>query len=141
MKKYKHWILVFIGSIAALTGLYMINVVDPIGLMKTVPYFLVGIGCGTLGHSVGSIYQAYIYKKNPDIAKNMEIETKDERNIMIKNQAMAKGYQMMTYAFGILLLVFGIMDVPFEIFIAFAIVYIFVQIYTVYCHVRMTKDL
>ena len=41
----------------------------------------------------------------------MEIEKKDERNIAIANQAKAKAYDAMVPVFGVLMIVFALMNV------------------------------
>ena len=126
MKNSKSILISILGFLLSGIGFYFIrSLTDPEGIMKTFPYILVGIGCGMFGHGIGDLI-------------NIEIDQKDERNIMISNMAKAKGYDVMTYVFAALLLAYGLMGASMEIIIPFVIAYLFVQFYAVY--IRMRKD-
>ena len=51
---------------------------------------LLGTGAGAIGASIAKLYFINLEKKNPDIAKENEIELQDERNILILQRAKAK---------------------------------------------------
>lgn len=51
---------------------------------------LLGTGAGVIGASIAKLYSINLEKKNPDIAKENEIELQDERNILILQRAKAK---------------------------------------------------
>ena len=51
---------------------------------------LLGTGAGVIGASIAKLYFINLEKKNPDIAKENEIELQDERNILILQRAKAK---------------------------------------------------
>ena len=116
----------------------MKSLTDPQGIMRTLPYILVGIGCGMFGHGVGDLINKKVTAKNPELVKQIEIDQNDERNIMITNMAKAKGYDIMTYVFAALLLAYGLMGASMEVIIPFVIAYLFVQFYAVY--IRLRKD-
>ena len=48
------------------------------GIMKTLPYVLVGIGCGMFGHGIGDLINKKVTAKNTELAKQIEIDQKDE---------------------------------------------------------------
>lgn len=73
-------------------------------MYKTLPYILVGIGCGLFGHSVGKLIQKNIIKTEPQIAKQLEIEKNDERNISISHRAKSKAYNSFIYIFSFVLI-------------------------------------
>ena len=74
------------------------------------PYICIGVGCGVFGHGMGNFIAEKTGRRNPEFQKQMEILQKDERNLMISNYAKAKGYDLMTYAFGALLLIFSLYE-------------------------------
>lgn len=141
MKKGKDYFIVTVGVVLFAAGLYLIKTIsDPQSIMKTLPYLCVGVGCGLFGHGLGNILNKLATRKNPDLARQIEIDTKDERNIMNGNMAKAKGYDIMTYVFAALLLAYGLMGVSFAIIIPFVIAYLFVQFYAVYHRIRIEKE-
>ena len=59
---------------------------------------------------------------------------------MIGNMAKAKGYEMMTYVYGALLLAFALMGVSFTIMIPFVIAYLIVHDYAIYQRFKIEKE-
>ena len=80
------------GLILLIIGLISLKVIDnPQGVMLTLPYLCVGIGCGIFGGGMGNILGERAFKKHPELKKQKEIEEKDERNVSIANQSKARG--------------------------------------------------
>lgn len=141
MKKIKSYLITIIGVVLFMTGLYLIKTVfNPQGVMLALPYLCIGVGCGMFGHGLGDILNRIALKKNPDLAKQKEINEKDERNIMIGNMAKARGYNMMTYVFAALLVAYALMGVSFSIIIPFVIAYLFVHFYAIFQHNKIDKE-
>ena len=94
---------------------------------KILPYILVGVGFGAFGHILGSIIQNKILKKNPEVAKKINIEKNDERNLTIKNRAKSKAFDAMLYIFGgvMLILVFLNVDLIITLLILGAYLLVF----------------
>lgn len=80
-------------------------------------------------------------KKNPKLAKQVEIDTKDERNVMIGNMAKAKGFDIMLYIYSALLLTFALMGISFNVIIPMVIAYLFVIGYYLYHLTKIQKTL
>ena len=78
---------------------------------------------------------------DPSLARQIEIEQKDERNIMIGNMAKAKAFDMMTYVFGMVMVSFAIMNESVLMVLALLICYLLVQGYAIYCRFRLEKEL
>ena len=90
-KKLINYFIAIIGVILLACGLILIKLIHtPEGILTTLPYICVGIGCGMFGHGTGNIINSRIMYNNSNFKKQMEIEQKDERNIAIKNSAKAK---------------------------------------------------
>ena len=82
MKKSAGYVTVVAGIFLLAGGLYLIKTVsDPQGILLTLPYVCIGIGCGLFGHGMGSILSQRIMQRHPQMQKQMEIEQRDERNI------------------------------------------------------------
>lgn len=144
MKKnnYKYCLIAALGLILLVCGLVIIKKVsDPQGIMRSLPYIFIGIGCGLFGHGMGQIISYRAVKNNPDILKQMEIEKKDERNIAISNSAKAKAYDMMVNVFGALMICFALMGVSFTVVILLVCSYLFVIFYGAYYRYKYNKEM
>lgn len=71
----------------------------------------------------------------------MDILHKDERNIAISNRAKAKGYDLMTYAFGSLLLVFALMGVELIPLLLLVFTYLSDQLYALYHRIKFDEEM
>ena len=67
---------------------------------------LIGVGSGLFGANIASLIQAYVLKKNPEQARMIEIEQKDERNQHLSRLAKEKAFDTMLYVFSALMLIF-----------------------------------
>jgi hypothetical protein len=129
------------GILLTIFGVFLLKAI-PNGenLLRTLPYLCIGIGCGAFGHGVGEILSKKAVAKDPKLAKQIEIDTKDERNVKLVNMAKAKGYDISIYIFGALLVTFAIMGASFSVIIPLVVAYLFVQFYTWYYRVKLEKQ-
>ena len=92
MNKTKHYITTAIGLILLLAGLVLVLKTEAgTGIMRALPYVLVGLGCRRTRHGNGDS------TRDPQachVRRQMDIERKDERNIAIANAA-SKAYDVM----------------------------------------------
>lgn len=140
MKQIRDILIVSVSLLLLVCGVYWIkNVPEIADIWKTVPYLMLGIGCGGLGYGVGNIVNKMVLKGNAALAKQIEIDTRDERNIMIGNMAKAKGYDRMIYIFSALMLVYAFMGVSYTIIIPFVAAYLFVICSAVYYRFKIEK--
>ena len=105
------------------------------------PYICIGVGCGIFGHGMGNLINSRIMSNRPDIKKQMEIEQKDERNIVIQNQAKAKAYDMMIFVFGALMICFALMNVDLMVILMLVSCYLFIAGYSIYYRVQYEKEM
>lgn len=140
--KMKDYLITLLGLVMLGLGLYFIkSVVEPEGIMRTLPYILVGVGCGVFGSGMGTIIQKRSIKNHPEIAKQMEIDKNDERNIAVSNAAKAKAYDMMVFVFGSLMLSFALMEVDLIATLLLVGTYLFVIFYGIYHRVQLEKKM
>lgn len=99
---------------------------DAQGIMRTLPYICVGIGAGIFGGNLGTAIKNQLLKKDPNAARQMEIDIKDECNIAISNRAKAKAYDLMLMAYSALILAFALMQVDMYVVLTLIAVYLFV---------------
>ncbi len=141
-KSIKDYMIVLIGLVILAGGLVSLKIVaEPQGIMLTLPYICVGVGCGIFGHGMGSILSRKALKNHPEVQKQMEIEAKDERNMAIANQAKARAYDMMVFVFGALMLSFALMNVDLKALLLLVFAYLFVIGYGVYYRFRIEKEM
>lgn len=142
MKKNLSLIVSFIGTVPVAGGILLIkNLENPNEFMLTLSYICIGIGCGIFGHGMGNFVTIKTVQNNPEIEKQMDIIRKDERNIAISNRAKAKAYDLMTYSFGALLLIFALMGVDLIPLLLLVFIYLLIQIYAIYYRMKFDKEM
>lgn len=142
MKRAKNIWLSVLGFALIAAGIYLIKTVpDPQGILRALPFLLVGFGCGIFGHGLGELLAKKAAASDPETARRMEIDQTDERNVMIGNMAKAKGYDMMTYVFGALMVSFAVMGASWTVIIPMVIGYLFVHGYAICFRVKFDKEM
>ena len=141
-KRQYNYIYVFIGLVLLGVGLYLTkSVANPQGVMRALPYVMIGLGCGIFGQGMGDLIQKRALKNNPEILKQQEIEQKDERNVEISTRAKSKAYDMMVFVFGALMVAFALMGVDFVAVLLLVFAYLFVVGYGVYARCKLEKEI
>ena len=100
---------------------------------RAVPFLCLGVGCGLFGGGTGELLAVQAMKKHPELQKQNEIAERDERNVAIGNAAKAKGYDVMTFAFGAMLLFSVLMEADLALTLVMVAVYLFIQFYSLWC--------
>ena len=143
MKKRKTDFCIVMAGLSLLgAGLVCLKIIsDPQGVMRTLPYILIGLGCGVFGHGMGNIISRKALRNNPDVQKQIEIDKNDERNIAIGNCAKAKAYDMMIFVFGALMLSFALMGVDTVAVLLLVFAYLFVIGCGIYYRGKFDKEM
>ena len=143
MKKTNRGIVfVFLGIALLATGFILLKLFPgPLGFLRTLPYVCIGFGCGILGHGVGDCVAKRAYKKNTVLARQMEIDAADERNIMLADRAKSKAFDLMTYVFGALMVSFALMEVDLSALLLLIATYLFVEGYGIYYRYKLEKEM
>ena len=70
MRKRGSYVIAIAGLILLGTGLFLVKtLIDSHGIWKTLPYILVGLGCGVFGHGMGDLISKRTIKNHPEIQK------------------------------------------------------------------------
>lgn len=143
MKKNIGNVITFSIGLALLgAGLYLAKAYPAAkGVMLALPYVFIGLGCGLFGQGFSGIVNRAVLKKNPEIAKQQEIEQKDERNVEIANRAKAKAYDAMIYVFGALMVAFALMGMDILPVIMLVLAYLYVVGVSIYYRCKLEKEL
>lgn len=142
MKKNLSLIVSFIGIVSIASGILFIKTLEnPNEFVLTLSYICIGVGCGIFGHGMGNFLTIKTVPNDPEIKKQMDIARKDERNIAISNRAKAKAYDLMTYSFGTLLLIFALMGVELIPLLLLVFIYLLIQVYALYYRVKFDKEM
>ncbi len=142
--KNKKYFLIIVGIILIILGgyLYFINKELPTSdFMISLAYILIGCGTGIFGHGVGDIISKILIIKHPEIKKQISIDSKDERNLLILYRAKAKAYDFMTSFYATILLVFVVLQVNVAIIIFLVFSYLLVQGYGMYYIMKYDKEM
>lgn len=144
-KKNKFAILVILavlGLIMIAAGFVLLKIIQyPQGILVTLPYVLVGVGCGVFGHFFGNIISYKTREKNPELLKSIEIEQNDERNMYINNKAKAKAYEVMIFLFGAVILALSLMNIGLKFILLLCLSYLFIVFIPVYLKVKYEKSM
>ena len=142
MKQAKNIGLSLLGFVLIAAGIALIKALpDPQGILRSLPFLLVGFGCGIFGHGLGDALAKKAADADPEMARRLEIAQTDERNVMIGSLAKAKGYDMMTYVFGALMVAFALMGAEWTVIIAMVVAYLFVHGYAIYFRIKLEKEM
>ncbi|MCO1603778.1 hypothetical protein [Desulfosporosinus nitroreducens] len=138
----KYAVFSVIGFIIFITGLVLIkSIPDAQGMVRVLPYLCVGIGTGLFGQNLGEILKNAALKKEPQAAKQIEVEANDERNIAISNKAKAKSYDLMLMVFAALMLAFALMQVDMSMILTFVAAYLFIVFSNIYYLNKYQKEM
>ena len=141
-KTFYSIIITAIGILMLVSGLILVKTIsEPTGIMSTLPYILVGLGCGIFGGGIAETIKLRTIKNHPDIKKQMEINENDERNIVIANRAKAKAYDMMVFVFGALMLAFALMGTDMVSALMLVFAYLFVIGYGIFYRIKYDKEM
>ncbi len=139
MKKGVFFALSVMGLVLIASGLYYLKSATQVqGLMKVLPYYCIGIGCGAFGHGAG---QLIALKSGGNIQKQIEIERRDERNITIINRAKGKAFDAMIYIFGALIVSFGLMNLDLYVILTLVFAYLLVAGISIYYRCKYDKEM
>ena len=142
MKKFQNYVMIVVGLVLLVGGLVLLKVVDePQGLMLTLPYICVGLGCGMFGGGMGNLIGSRVLESNPKAKKLKEIEEKDERNRMLASQAKARAYDMMVFVFGALMFSFALMNIELRAILLLVVAYLFVIGVGVYYRYKLDEEM
>ena len=138
----RDFMLVFLGLALVLTGLYLHKSIDSVNkTVLAIPYLFIGIGCGVFGHFMGNIIKYFSTKNNKELIRQLEIDKNDERNVLIAEKSKAKAYDLMTYLFAAMLIMFSLMGVDKLQIIILVAIYLSIQIYAVFWHSKFEKEM
>lgn len=141
MKK-ADWVITLIGVIMLGIGLFMTKTIENAhGILLTLPYVLVGIGCGIFGYGMSNIVSQKAISKDLDLQRQLEIEKNDERNIAIATKSKAKAYDLMTFLFGVLMLSFALMNIDMAVILLLVAAYLSVHIYGIYYRIKYEREM
>ena len=133
MKKAFDYIVAISGLLLLGVGLALLKLIaNPQGVMLTLPYICIGVGCGMFGHGLGNVVSNRVAKNNPELKKQIEIDKNDERDVAVSNQAKAKAYDMMLYIFGALMIAFALMGVGVAAVLMLVFAYLLVVGFFIY---------
>ena len=108
---------------------------------KVLPYLGIGLGCGLFGHGMGEVLARRARRADPARFRQMDIEKKDERNIVISAGAKARAFDLMTFVFGALLIAFALMGVETAPLLLLVLAYLFVHGSVVYYRAKLEKEM
>ncbi len=142
-KKTKGYVfLMIIGAILFTAGVVLaIRFTEPQGIMKTLPFICIGVGAGALGGGLGGAATSYLMRKNPSMAKQKEINAKDERNIAIANKAKAKLFNYTLMLFSVLLLFLALIQVELFVILVFVGAYLSIIVLFIYFINKYSKEM
>ena len=140
--KIKNYATLIMGLLLLAVSLYLIKTSnDPQGIMRTLPYVCIGIGCGLFGHGMGNVISERAINSYPELKRQLDIEKNDERNVAIANRAKGKAFDMMTFVFGALMLSFALMGIDTVAVLLLVFAYLLVHGFAIYYRFKFDKEM
>ena len=97
--------------------------------------------CPISAWGAGELIRRRAIASDPETARQLEIEQKDERNRALADGSKARAFDLMTYLFGALMLCFALMQVDLAALLLLVFAYLFVEGYAIYCRLRLEKEM
>lgn len=139
-RKAGNWLVMLLGLALLIAGVAVLRG-DLAGALRVLPYLCVGVGCGLFGYGAGELIRRRAIASDPETARQLEIEQKDERNRALADGSKARAFDLMTYLFGALMLCFALMQVDLAALLLLVFAYLFVEGYAIYCRLRLEKEM
>jgi len=135
-KKWLYAVLLVPG--VALIGLSFLFNTEAV---KAVQGVMLGIGTGLLGMSLSSLGMIRQMEKNPHLAKQADIESKDERNVMIRTKSKAASADITRWFIIALAFVMILIDAPLWAILCTIGVYLLYHVLALVFMVRYQKEM
>ena len=134
--------VVVLGSGAAAVGFVLQLTTASYGsFLWVLSAVLIGLGCGAFGHGLGDLLSQRALKDAPELARRLEIEATDERNVALANAAKAKAFDQMLYIFGALMLAFVLMQIELAAILLLVAAYLFIVGCSIYYRSKYEKEM
>ena len=142
MKKLKErYGFLSFGLILISAGAGLGALMEKFEVLKLICYLAYGAGICLMMVGINRITGKRFEKKHPEMAMENEILRNDERNRMLSDMAKGKGFDLMTYVFLAQIIAFYFMKVSPAVLIVMAAAWIFMQVYVVVCHTKLSKKM
>lgn len=140
-KNTRNVLFILLGLLAVAAGLWLLRCGADLGVVGTLPYLCIGVGCGLFGHGAGELLAARAVQRDPALQKRLEVERADERNRAIADRAKGKAFDQMTFVYGALMLTFALMQVELAAVLLLVAAYLFVEFSAVYYRCKLEKQM
>lgn len=114
---------------------------DAQGIMISLPFLAIGLGCGLFGHGMGDLLSRKALAADPSLQKQLEIEQRDERNLDLANRAKGKAFDSMLFVFGALMVSFALIQVDLDAILLLVFCYLLVVGISVYYRMKFEKEM
>ena len=125
-KSVIYYLCLFVGIGLFCVGGFILKAPE----LKAISGICIGIGSGLFGMSLAGIIEFKVQGKYPSYKRQMNIEAKDERNVSIRSKAKAKAFDVMGMVFGILMLIYVLIEA--DQLIIYLIVAAYLLVYAIY---------
>ncbi|MCL2492496.1 MAG: hypothetical protein FWF33_00430 [Clostridiales bacterium] len=140
MKSKFRSVILYVGIAVFAVGLLLTFIFsDASGTMSSVAAVLCGIGAGWIGAGVAFMIRGRRLKDDPERAKRLEIEEKDERNIHIREKAGYIMWFISLIMIAALMLTFRILDDMLPFWLCMGVFWIHIICYFVLISVYKKK--
>ena len=132
----RYIIFILLGAIVLVVGFSLTG-----DNLKSVSGLCIGVGAGLIGMNVANFVMNHYYRKHPDIKKQSEIETRDERTMTITHKAKAKSFDIMIKILIIIPFIMIIFDLPLWMILSTIALYVFGFCMQIYLTIRYNKEM
>jgi uncharacterized membrane protein len=139
-KLSKFYGLLFIGLILLVVGLLLKFFIPTAeGMIFGLTFILIGLGAGLIGAVVAKILMERMLYKDPVLAKQYEINEKDERNIRLREKAGYASWYSTMLMLAVITLIFLLLDYMVATFVLIGVLLIHLLSFFVYVNIYDKK--
>lgn len=136
-KKVFYVVLLVLGILMLFASLYLRGQDVP----KPVSGFLIGLGGWLSATSIPRLYTLHAASASPEYSRRKRIEENDERNLAVQNRAKAKGFDAMGIIFGIIMMLYVLINPDLIIILLLVAGYLAVYIVQSYYFSKYSKEM
>lgn len=139
-KQSKFYGLLFIGFLLLVAGL-LLKFFTPTdeGMVFGLTFIMVGLGAGLVGAVGAKVFMERILHRDPVLAKQYEINEKDERNIRLREKAGYASWYSTLLMLSLVALIFLLLDYMVATFILIGVLLVHLLSFFVYVYVYNKK--
>lgn len=130
-------VLLLLGIAILFASMYLRN----LGYPKPVAGFCIGLGGWAVTVGITRLFTLHTAAADPEYSRRKRIEDNDERNLAVQNRAKAKGFDAMGIIFGVIMMIYVLINPDLIVILLLAAGYVAVYAVQMYYLSKYSKEM